>query len=621
MSAPLRMRRIRAGSDGLLGQAVVWWTPLLSKRAVITRTHSKPRNDKGCKVARILVIDGLRVVRDALATALNGYGYEVLACDNGRDALRRATEERPSLILIDVATADVDGLRVVERLRASTSTAHTPILVLTASRDRRLILRAASLGVREWILKESTTIRQLVERVAKHLTPPASASATAATQPHDGAPSRSPLSMPTPLGADETERRIARAEVKALSGAVAELISLTGSSRATLDEVASCLKRDPPLASRLLRISNSAAYASTKLRINTIEDAIKHVGLNEVNRLATSIGILETFGGGVKGNWFIRNWQHSLGVATLMARLSEPVADVIAPGLAHTIGLCRGLPSILMNQNFQEQEDQVIALAHETGRPPEQCYEQVLGMPHAKFAIALLDRAGLPAVVMTPLREYFNSFGTRPPASRTPTCSVLRLSSEFANGLMLGPRVVDAFGPFETTALRCGTAQLAPGNIDPAEFCAATAVMTGTTAGLSSEQLTALSMPPLPKRNVRVAYLRDSRFASFDPVEAMLRLTTDEVTVGQSFDAVPIALADCRVVVAATADLGGVVTSPAFTTSRQAGTRWLILSTGDTTTPATANDDGVSVAPARTSAAAIGRFIDACVSPPAAIAA
>jgi two-component system, OmpR family, response regulator len=67
---------------------------------------------------KILVVDDEPNIRDVLATVLEFHGFEVIGAATGGDAVQRAEQDRPDLIVLDVALPDLDGLTVCRNLRA-----------------------------------------------------------------------------------------------------------------------------------------------------------------------------------------------------------------------------------------------------------------------------------------------------------------------------------------------------------------------------------------------------------------------------------------------------------------------------------------------------------------------
>ena len=79
----------------------------------------------------ILVVDDDPAIRRALERALSVEGFGVALAEDGTQALERlAFEPAPDLVLLDLGLPDIDGVQIVERLRAEGN--ETPILVLTA---------------------------------------------------------------------------------------------------------------------------------------------------------------------------------------------------------------------------------------------------------------------------------------------------------------------------------------------------------------------------------------------------------------------------------------------------------------------------------------------------------
>ncbi|MGZ7042371.1 MAG: response regulator, partial [Thermoanaerobaculia bacterium] len=120
-------------------------------------------------MALILVADDHPLNRHFLATLLSYHGYGINEASDGVDALRSAREERPDLIIADVAMPRMDGFAFVTALRADADLADIPVIFYTATyRDveSRAIARAA--GVEHLITKPSDP-EVILETVQKAL--------------------------------------------------------------------------------------------------------------------------------------------------------------------------------------------------------------------------------------------------------------------------------------------------------------------------------------------------------------------------------------------------------------------------------------------------------------------
>jgi diguanylate cyclase (GGDEF)-like protein len=115
-------------------------------------------------VERVLVVDDDADIARFVEVNLRTYGYEVQVASDGLEALRKAHEIRPELILLDVMMPNMDGFEVAQRLRADPRTRNVSIIMLTAkamSADKVLGLTA---GADDYIIKPFDPI-ELVARV------------------------------------------------------------------------------------------------------------------------------------------------------------------------------------------------------------------------------------------------------------------------------------------------------------------------------------------------------------------------------------------------------------------------------------------------------------------------
>ena len=78
-------------------------------------------------------------------------GWRTLVLSDGEEALHRLPEARPDLILLDMTLPGLDGASLYRLLRARPETAHTPILIVTASQDWKL--RRVGLEPRAYLRK------------------------------------------------------------------------------------------------------------------------------------------------------------------------------------------------------------------------------------------------------------------------------------------------------------------------------------------------------------------------------------------------------------------------------------------------------------------------------------
>jgi len=113
---------------------------------------------------QILVADDDEGLRQLMRLILRHEGFEVIEAVNGLDALARARDCDPMVILLDIMMPGMDGLAVCRDLKSDQRFDNVPVIVVTAIDD--LPHRAASkeLGVDDYI-KKPIGPRELVARV------------------------------------------------------------------------------------------------------------------------------------------------------------------------------------------------------------------------------------------------------------------------------------------------------------------------------------------------------------------------------------------------------------------------------------------------------------------------
>ncbi len=135
--------------------------------AVVTSRKESPiRLDRGRR-ARILVVEDEADLRAFIATAL-GEEFDVIVAADGADALEKAREKRPDLVLTDVMMPNVSGTDLCRAIKADPSMKSTPVVMLTARSGSDSTLEAYSAGADDFVTKPFHT-RVLIARIRAQL--------------------------------------------------------------------------------------------------------------------------------------------------------------------------------------------------------------------------------------------------------------------------------------------------------------------------------------------------------------------------------------------------------------------------------------------------------------------
>ena len=113
---------------------------------------------------RILIADDDADLRQLLRLMLSREGFDIIEAANGIDALARAYDSHPTLVLLDVMMPDIDGFEVCRQLRSDERTHRLPILFVSAMDDITQRNEMLKLGADDCIRKPIGP-RELIARV------------------------------------------------------------------------------------------------------------------------------------------------------------------------------------------------------------------------------------------------------------------------------------------------------------------------------------------------------------------------------------------------------------------------------------------------------------------------
>jgi two-component system alkaline phosphatase synthesis response regulator PhoP len=104
-------------------------------------------------MAKILIAEDERDIRDLITFTLRFAGYEVVAASNGEEAVTMALQEIPDLILLDVRMPRMTGYEACAKIKENKKTRDIPIMFLSAKGQDTEIQAGLSAGAVEYLLK------------------------------------------------------------------------------------------------------------------------------------------------------------------------------------------------------------------------------------------------------------------------------------------------------------------------------------------------------------------------------------------------------------------------------------------------------------------------------------
>jgi two-component system OmpR family response regulator len=199
---------------------------------------------------RLLVVDDEPPIADLVATVARYEGWEAVTANTAEDALRRAADFHPDIVVLDVMLPDLDGFSVLDRLRSSG--AMVPVVFLTARDGTADRIAGLTRGGDDYLVKPFA-VEELMARLR----------AVLRRTTRTAAPRRSVLTV-ADLTLDEDTREVRRGE---------RLISLTPTE---FDLLRYLMRRSPAVLTKAQILDHVWEYDFGG-RFNVVELAVSHL--------------------------------------------------------------------------------------------------------------------------------------------------------------------------------------------------------------------------------------------------------------------------------------------------------------------------------------------------------
>jgi len=227
-------------------------------------------------------------------------------------------------------------------------------------------------------------------------------------------------------------------EIPTLPAVVPKLLSLIESDRTNASDIADVISNDPALASKILKVANSAYYGFSQ-QISSLKLAMPLLGNNMVRSLALSIGVIRNLPSGRKSANFSDKglWVHSLAVATLMQELGKRSAKGDNKEHLFIVGLLHDIGKVVLNQFFGELFEKVLEEVNNQEIEGLHIVERrLIGFDHGEVGAMLLKRWNFPDVVNNSIAAH-HKVGV-PEGTNTHDLAVLRIANALPQELGLG---------------------------------------------------------------------------------------------------------------------------------------------------------------------------------------
>ncbi|HJU71612.1 MAG TPA: response regulator [Paucimonas sp.] len=101
----------------------------------------------------IMIVDDSASLRQVVAIALKGAGYDVIEGSDGKDALKKLTGQKVHLIISDVNMPNMDGIAFLSAVKQMSAYKFTPVIMLTTESQESKKREGQAAGAKAWVLK------------------------------------------------------------------------------------------------------------------------------------------------------------------------------------------------------------------------------------------------------------------------------------------------------------------------------------------------------------------------------------------------------------------------------------------------------------------------------------
>jgi HD-like signal output (HDOD) protein/FixJ family two-component response regulator len=404
----------------------------------------------------ILVVDDSAICREPMAATLRLQGYQTLEAANGQEALQIAQTQKPDLILLDVTMPVMDGLTCLGELRRRSDSAKIPVIMLTGTSDRKVIIQAAQKGIAGFLLKTSFSISEMIARVHSVIGEPENATITqsvaTAMTPETQTVSASANAGPCTLALEKPTKapanRLTKSEVldrlnqeielKSISHVLEYVIALTRSSASTFEEITLAIRQDQALALHVLRAANSSFYQRGRGAKNLME-ATQRIGMTALRNTVIAILAIEHFEQSAESGLIPqRFWEHSLATGVLaemigVAVSSKATDQLFLAGLLHDVG------RMVLSTIYPKEYAAAIAWAELQNMDVELVEREVFELSHVDVTRHLLSRWNMHPSIIEAASLHESPIGTlRGVQQDAQSILAVALANRLAHALLSG---------------------------------------------------------------------------------------------------------------------------------------------------------------------------------------
>ncbi len=116
-------------------------------------------------MSKILIVEDDKFLRELIVRKLNTENFETIEAIDGERALPLLKEEKPDLVLLDLILPGIDGFEILTKIKADSSLADIPVIILSNLGQREDVEKGMKLGAIDYLVKAHFTPNEIIEKV------------------------------------------------------------------------------------------------------------------------------------------------------------------------------------------------------------------------------------------------------------------------------------------------------------------------------------------------------------------------------------------------------------------------------------------------------------------------
>ncbi|QDU85637.1 phosphodiesterase [Planctomycetes bacterium Pla163] len=202
------------------------------------------------------------------------------------------------------------------------------------------------------------------------------------------------------------------------------------------------IAKDAPIATKVLRIANSAFYGLREKVVST-EHAASVLGLRVLKNIVLQAAVMAQFDHLSKHGGFDLDaqWEHSITTACLAQELMRTSGQEFAlgPDEFYSCGLLHDIGKVVLLDNLTKEYLDVVKISGKTGRPLFEVEEEELGFDHAAVGARVAERWGLPEVLVNAIGRHHENILAL--VRDEPAAAVVAMANAIAHRLAENPEI------------------------------------------------------------------------------------------------------------------------------------------------------------------------------------